>query len=606
MKLKTIALACSLALPLSAMAANVLIYDYHAAGNEAAGLATVQTAQGNTPTTIDISSNFASYTPTGLSSYGQVWDLGANKPISTDQRTAYTSYLNGGGTLFLMGENSGFGATRNAAIVEFIASLGGGTLGAVTQNGTAATTVNDAFRLNNQTTSVKFPASGLFPSAGTGTCITTDCAAVAWGVGTLANAPTGTVISVLDVNFLQSSFMDNPSYPGIGDFVKNLIAYLAQQGQIASGGGGSGLRVLVASNNTKNNPAFGAAAVIDANSNLLAIFTNANLSGDKAVSDAASQVLPLLTGGSMAATGNALAGINRVIQSRLESGRGLSSGEHFFGDKYVWVKPFGSWAKQHDQQGVSGFKSTTTGLAFGVDGSLNDKLRLGIASAYANASVDSNSSIAKQSADVDVFQLVAYGSYNLSANTDLNFQADVGQNSNKGQRRIAFTSTTAESSFKSYTSHLGASLDRAYQLNAKTTLTPSLRADYTWIKDKAYRESGAGLLNLNVDSRDSEELVLGLDGKLSHQLNDHTSVAANLGVGYNTMAKRSSITASFAGASSAAFTTYGLDPDPWTARAGLGITHVTSQGTEITLRYDAEHREAFLNQTASLKARWSF
>ena len=28
MKLKTIALACSLALPLSAMAANVLIYDY--------------------------------------------------------------------------------------------------------------------------------------------------------------------------------------------------------------------------------------------------------------------------------------------------------------------------------------------------------------------------------------------------------------------------------------------------------------------------------------------------------------------------------------------------------------------------------------------------
>jgi len=241
-----------------------------------------------------------------------------------------------------------------------------------------------------------------------------------------------------------------------------------------------------------------------------------------------------------------------------------------------------------------------------VDGSLNDKLRLGIASAYANASVDSNSSIAKQSADVEVFQLVAYGSYNLSANTDLNFQADVGQNSNKGQRRIAFTSTTAESSFQSYTSHLGASIDRAYQLNAKTTLTPSLRADYTWIKDKAYRESGAGLLNLNVDSRDSEELVLGLDGKLSHQLNDHTSVAANLGVGYNTMAKRSSITATFAGASSAAFTTYGLDPDPWTARAGLGITHVTSQGTEITLRYDAEHREAFLNQTASLKARWSF
>lgn len=606
MKLKTIALACSLALPLSATAADVLIFDYQAAGNEAAGLASVQTAQGNTPTTINISSNYASYTPTGLSAYGQVWDLGADKNISTDQRTAYTSYLNGGGTLFLMGENSGYGAARNAAIVEFIASLGGGTLGAVTESSMTATTVNEAFRINNQTASVTLPYSGVFPSAGTGTCITSDCAAVAWGVGTLANAPTGTVISVLDVNFLQTYFLDNPDYPGISDFVKNLIAYLAQQGQIASGGGGSGLRVLVASNNTNNNPAFGAAAVIDANSNLLAIFTNANLSGDKAVSDAASQVLPLLTGGSMAATGNALAGINRVIQSRLDSSRGLSSGEQFFGDKYVWVKPFGSWAKQDDQQGVSGFKSTTTGMAFGVDGSLNDRLRLGVAAAYANANVDSNSSIAKQSADVDVFQLVGYGSYSLGTNTELNFQADVGQNKSKGQRTIAFTNTTAKSDFRSYTSHLGASIERAYQLNAKTTLSPSLRADYTWIKDQAYKEAGAGLLNLNVDSRDTEELVLGFDGKLSHQLNDHTSIAANLGVGYNTLAKRASITASFAGASNAAFTTYGLDPDPWTARAGLGITHVTSQGTEITLRYDAEHREAFLNQTASLKARWSF
>ena len=54
------------------------------------------------------------------------------------------------------------------------------------------------------------------------------------------------------------------------------------------------------------------------------------------------------------------------------------------------------------------------------------------------------------------------------------------------------------------------------------------------------------------------------------------------------------------------FTTYGLDAEPWSARAGVGLTHTTANGTEITLRYDAEHREAFLNQTASLKARWAF
>jgi len=368
----------------------------------------------------------------------------------------------------------------------------------------------------------------------------------------------------------------------------------------------SALSVLGAATTMINSPSYGAASVIDNNASLLNLFTNANLSGDQEISAAASQTLPLLTGGSMAAAGNALSGINKVIQARIESNRGLSAGDGFFGDKYVWVKPFGSWADQDDQQGVSGFKSTTTGVAFGVDSAVNDKLRLGTAMAYAKADVDSNSNVAKQSADVDVFQLVGYGSYSLGNNSEVNFQVDVGQNSNKGRRSIAFTNSTATSEYTSYTAHAGAGLGRTYQLSAATSITPSIRADYTWIKDKAYQESGAGLLNLNVGSRDSEELVLGLDGKISHQLSDNTSLSANLGVGYDTMAKRSSITATFAGAPGAAFTTYGLDAEPWSARAGVGLTHTTANGTEITLRYDAEHREAFLNQTASLKARWAF
>lgn len=364
------------------------------------------------------------------------------------------------------------------------------------------------------------------------------------------------------------------------------------------------LNVQQSSTNQSNNPALNAATIIDATPNLQALFSD--LSTDQEISAAASQTLPLLTGGSMAAAGNALSGINKVIQARIESNRGLSAGDGFFGDKYVWVKPFGSWADQDDQNGVSGFESTTTGVAFGVDSAVNDKLRLGTAMAYAKADVDSNSNVAKQSADVDVFQLVGYGSYSLGNNSEVNFQVDVGQNSNKGRRSIAFTNSTATSEYTSYTAHAGAGLGRTYQLSAATSITPSIRADYTWIKDKAYQESGAGLLNLNVGSRDSEEFVLGLDSKISHQLSDNTSLSANLGVGYDTMAKRSSITATFAGAPGAAFTTYGLDAEPWSARAGVGLTHTTANGTEITLRYDAEHREAFLNQTASLKARWAF
>jgi hypothetical protein len=42
------------------------------------------------------------------------------------------------------------------------------------------------------------------------------------------------------------------------------------------------------------------------------------------------------------------------------------------------------------------------------------------------------------------------------------------------------------------------------------------------------------------------------------------------------------------------------------ARAGLGMTHKTASGTELSARYDLEHREGFSNQTLSLKARWAF
>ncbi|MFC3533355.1 autotransporter outer membrane beta-barrel domain-containing protein [Vogesella facilis] len=361
------------------------------------------------------------------------------------------------------------------------------------------------------------------------------------------------------------------------------------------------LSVYSSASSSNNAPAYAAAQVIDGNSELQDLF--GSLSSDQQISDAASQTLPLLTGGSLQAAGNALSGINGVIQGRQQ---GMSAGDGYFSDKYVWVKPFGSWAKQHDQNGVSGFKSRTSGLAVGADAAASSKLRLGAAFAYARADVDSNSSSAPQNAKVDVFQLVGYGSYALPRDFDLDFQADVGQNRNHGERTIAFTNSVASSKYSSDTTHVGAGLSRSYQLNEKTSLTPALRADYTWIRDSAYQESGAGLLNLNVDSRASEQFVLGLDGRLDRKLNDSTTLSAKLGVGYDTLAKRDSITATFAGAAGAAFTTYGLDPDPWIARANLGVSHLTKSGTEISLSYDSEHRKGFNNQSASVKARWAF
>lgn len=321
------------------------------------------------------------------------------------------------------------------------------------------------------------------------------------------------------------------------------------------------------------------------------------------VSDAVSQTTPLLTANTVLASRAALGGISRVIESRIASNRGMSSGDEFYGDRNVWLKPFGSWAEQDDRSGVSGFDANTSGIVLGADGTVSDSTRVGVAFAYANSNIDGNSDVAPNSADVDIYQLLGYGSHSLDQNTELNFQVGIGQNNTQGKRDIRFLGETAKADYSSRLATAGIGLARTFELSEKTAFTPSVRTDYTWIKDESYNEKGSSA-NLKVDSQTTDQMIVGLDGKLSHEFMPGTSVVANLGVGYDVLNNNTSITSAFAAEPGTGFTTRGLDSSPWSQRGGLGLIHSTEQGVEVSLRYDTEHSEGFLNQTASVKLRW--
>ncbi|MGJ7518650.1 autotransporter domain-containing protein [Pseudomonas baetica] len=330
------------------------------------------------------------------------------------------------------------------------------------------------------------------------------------------------------------------------------------------------------------------------------------LTTEQQVSDAVTQTLPLLTGGINSATSSTLSGINRVIQARQGSNSGLSSGDEPVAQDNAWIKTFGSWADQDERSGISGFDADTQGLAIGVDGAFTEQTRLGIAFAYAKTNVDSDSRIAPQDAQIDTFQLIGYGSYALTPDTELNFQVDAGQNRNEGKRHMPFADATAKADYDSYSAHAGLGLGHTLRFSETLTFVPSVRADYTWIGDEAYHEKGAGALNLDVDSRDAEELIFSVDGKLNYNLGANTVLSANLGAGYDVINEQTSISSAYAGSPTGVFTTRGLDPSPWLGRAGLGLSHTLDNGTEVSLRYDAESRSDYLNQGASIKARWAF
>ena len=338
------------------------------------------------------------------------------------------------------------------------------------------------------------------------------------------------------------------------------------------------------------------------------IYALGSLNSAGAVSAALSQLTPLMNGGMARATMAAMHDAGRTVQTRLQEKRGLSSGDPVLSDKKVWLRPFGSWSEQDDRKDVEGYDADTFGLALGADAAVCSNTRLGLALAYAQTDVDSNSDTAEQEADIDTYQAIAYGSYGIDDRTDLDFQADIAENNNDGERTINITgipSRVAESDYDSFAYHLGAAVSHRLDVNEKATFVPSVGLDYTSIEADDYNEEGAGDLNLQVGSDTTDELVLGIDGKYNHALTDSMTLAANLGIGYDFLADESSIGSSFVGGG-APFTTKGLDPSPWIYRGGLGLEMYCANNMEVVARYDLEGREDYLNQTASVKFQLSF
>lgn len=360
---------------------------------------------------------------------------------------------------------------------------------------------------------------------------------------------------------------------------------------------------------TGNSPAQGAAQVLD---NVLSadptgeLASNfVGLTSEQEVSDAVTSTLPTVAGNASNATSSTLAGINRVVQAHQDNNSGLSSGDAV-AEGNLWIKTFGSWAEQDQRNGISGYDADTQGLVIGADAAMSENTRLGLAFAYAQTDLDNDSRVAPQSVQIDTFQLIGYGSYALGVDTELNFQLDAGQNRSEGKRHMPFADATARADYDGYNVHAGIGIGHNMRLSEQLTFVPSARADYTWIGTDSYREKGAGALNLDVDSNDSEELLLSIDGKLNYALSEATVLSANIGAGYDVIDEDSAITSTYAGAPGAAFKTPGMDMEPWLARTGLGLTHTLAGGTEVSLRYDAEVRSDFTNQGASLKARWAF
>lgn len=320
---------------------------------------------------------------------------------------------------------------------------------------------------------------------------------------------------------------------------------------------------------------------------------------------AVGQLQPLLNGAVSAAMMDVMGNTNNAVQQRQDVSRGLSSGDDMVSNRDFWLKPFGSWANQDNDGTLTGYKSRASGIVVGVDTDKSPGTRLGVAFSYAKADVSSNKG-GNQSAQIDSYQLIVYGSTDLKDRYYLDYQADYGWDTTHGKRNIPLAGSVAHSYYDSWNTHFGLGLGRTFDLADKETFTPSVRADYTYFENDGYGESGAGGLNQSVKDNYQDEFVVSLNGKYSKPLNATTTLVAELGLGDDLINKRNQITSVFAGAPSAGFTVNGIKSSSWRTHGGLGVVMDQSATMQVTVRYDVEARTGFINQTASVKARWAF
>jgi len=253
--IKQAIMALFLCLSFTATADQVLVVDPNYAGVAGAVTGRLQAA-GHTVTT-------TTSAPTSLTGYQQVWDLRYSSALTTSETTLYSTFIRTGGFAYFVTENPGCCMARNNSVAALITALGGGT----TQIGPGwanniETNMNTTYMTAGLT--VNYAAVAAIVNS-QGIPLISDSAGAVSGMswigraGALEAGVTGTIVTVADVNWLDSTRFGTTgsqtaaqlqNQQALDDIIRGIVAGTVA-GTISAGGNGAG----ASNGNTGNNNA---------------------------------------------------------------------------------------------------------------------------------------------------------------------------------------------------------------------------------------------------------------------------------------------------------------------------------------------------------------
>ncbi|MGE0095181.1 MAG: autotransporter domain-containing protein [Alphaproteobacteria bacterium] len=257
----------------------------------------------------------------------------------------------------------------------------------------------------------------------------------------------------------------------------------------------------------------------------------------------------------------------------------------------AWVSGVGVTGEIAGSNGASTVNYSGGGGAFGIDKTLEPGLFAGIAAGYANTSV-STQGVASSGA-VNSYQLALYGSYGPDR-FYVQGLAGYGYNENSMERTISFPGVNRQAEGDTSSNQFLGAIETGYGIpvGRVTDLTPFLGLQGTTVNQASFTETGAGALNLSVDSQTTNSVRSILGVQLDHDANiglaKPIALLARAGWAHEYANTARPMTASFVGSTGPGFTVDGAQIARDSAVAAVGATASLTDSLSFLLRYDAE------------------
>ncbi|NKD77654.1 autotransporter outer membrane beta-barrel domain-containing protein [Haematospirillum sp. H1815] len=308
-----------------------------------------------------------------------------------------------------------------------------------------------------------------------------------------------------------------------------------------------------------------------------------------------------------------------AVASRLASARtgtdvaGLQQSGTAAGDSTLrngaWVKAAGSTASQKSRGGVAGNSTNSYGMTIGVDNTVADDLRVGLALSTSKSDMKGKGA-SQTKTDVTSYQVALYGSYEPEG-FFVEGQLAYAQNSVKTSRQISIGGLDRTAKGKYDANQYSASVAAGSPLHrGAVTLTPKAGLSYTYTDPSKYTETGAGAFNMTVDPSATSILEGSLGGSLAyeHQTLRGSVVRPEMRAAalYDFIGDDATSTGKYSG-DATLFNTSGLKRSRFGGTIGAGLGYTTADGVwEVRADYDAEMRSGYVGHNGMLTGRVNF